>query len=335
MKKLKKMLSKTKASIKKLYLTANDVLFNKLPASIGTPLAALLVVAPVLLAVISYQAGQTKHPSDYTVMITNLDGTRGGSGVIINNSASESVVLTNDHVCKGALKKGGKIRLVSGEEHLVTGYLSASEHDLCVLTVAADLKNSIKIANSAPAPYTPATVTGHPSLMPNVITGGHFGGRQIIPVMVGVKKCTVEDLKNPDLSFLCLFFGVVPVISFFESQVVTATIMPGSSGSAVLNSKNELSGLVFAGNAEGLSYAYVVPYEAIRRFLDTEALKLIRNGEKKRPWEGSSNVSENELEEEMSLHDAREIIEQGCSSGSNKDRRIKEFCQDALKSIRM
>lgn len=352
MTKAKRTISKSKNAVKSLYLAANNVLFEKLPTSVGTPLAAALIVAPILLAIISYYAGQAKHPSNYTVMVTNLQGTSGGSGVIISNSPSQSVVLTNNHVCEGALKKGGKIRLVSGEEHIVTGYVPDSEHDLCVLSVASDLKNSIKIAKSAPSLYAPATITGHPALMPNVITNGHFGGRQIISIMVGVRRCTEKDLKDPQMGPFCMFFGLAPIIRHFESQIVTATIMPGSSGSAVLNGDGELSGLVFAGNAQGLSYAYIVPFESVRNFLNNDARILTELGQKERPWlkqdeepksekgnegpgGGDENGDEGGDEESKqgakSLEEAKAIFEERCSQKPMENVEIRKLCRIVLK----
>lgn len=321
---LKTRLNKANKNLKKLYKKAETVLFKTLPKSVGTPLAAFLIVAPILLAIYTYFVGSNQHPSSVTVMITTLDGRGGGSGVIIQNSTSESVILTNNHVCEGVLvKEGGKVRLVNGEEHLVTGILSSLEHDLCMITVAVDLKKSVELSSKAPSLYEEATITGHPSLMPNVITKGHFGGREIIPVMTGTRECTEKDLKNPELAPMCHFFGVAPIITVYESQIVTATIMAGSSGSAVLNSSGELSGLVFAGNADGLSYAYIVPYEAVKNFVDMD-LKNI-NELKVRPWENADQESD-----ETAYEDIYQEIKNKCSSES-KDKTIKKFCQEVIR----
>jgi len=332
MKKMKTLLSKYRAYVRSLYATANDLLFKKLPSAVGAPLATLLVVAPVLLAIAAYYAGRSEHPSSYTAMITNMSGTGGGSGVIIKNSLRESEILTNAHVCLGALKQGGKIKLVNGEEHIVTGFNLAREHELCVITVAADLKNSIKIASSAPVLYEAATVTGHPALMPNVITNGHFGGRQIISIIVGVRKCKESDFKKREIAPYCIFFGVAPIIRNYEAQIVTATIMRGASGSAILNSDSELSGLVFAGNANGLSYAYIVPFEAIRNFLDRDLLEDRKYNGKNTPW--LDEDLENE-EEEMSIRSVKSLIEERCATQPQQEKEIREFCRSVLSDIRM
>lgn len=318
-----------KTTMQSLYKKAEDVLFKKLPSYIGTPLAILAVIAPVILIAYAYFMGKASlHPSNYTVMITNISGNGGGSGVVVENSPSESLVLTNKHVCEGALKKGGKIRLVNGDEHLVTGYVTDSNHDLCLLSVGADLKNSIKVASKAPEVYSKATITGHPALMPNVITTGHFGGRQIIELMTGLRKCRPSDAKDPLNSFFCSFIGFALIIERYESQIVTATIMAGSSGSAVLNEDGELSGLVFAGNAKGLSYAYIVPYEPLKKFLDSSSNYL------EAPWKVQDSEEENLLEESLNLKESKEIIVEKCLKNKKEDIRALEFCNKSLEDVR-
>lgn len=330
---LKKRLAKAKKTIESIYRKTEEILFRRLPSAIGAPLAAILVVAPLALAGYMYYLGKNSHPSSYTVMITNMAGTGGGSGVVIQNTSSESVILSNKHVCDGVLKKGGKIKLVNGDQHVVTGYISDIEHDLCVLTVAADLKQSISIADSAPDLYTEGTITGHPALMPNIITKGHFGGREIIQIMVGVRKCKESDMKDQNLAPYCMFFGIVPIIRDYESQVVSATIMGGSSGSAVLNEDGELAGLVFAGNARGLSYAYIVPYEAVKNFAENAA-QAITNGVKSRPWLSQDSEAMEE-EEQMSFRDVKNTIISKCSESRKKDAKILEFCRTVLEDIRL
>jgi S1-C subfamily serine protease len=329
---LNKAINKAKKTINSIYRKAKKLLLSPVPSTVSYTIAAILVIALLALVVHIYHLVRKPHPSSYTVMITNMAGNSGGSGVVIKNTPSESFILTNKHVCDGVLKKGGKIRRTNGEEHVVTGYLTDIEHDLCVLTVAADLERSISIADSAPVVYTEATITGHPALMPNIITKGHFGGREIIQLIVGVRKCKDSDKEDPNLAPFCAFFGLAPIIRNYESQVVSATIMGGSSGSAVLNERGELSGLVFAGNARGLSYAFIVPYEAVKNFAETAVLALSK-GYKNRPWLEAESGALSE-QEEMSIHEARDIIISKCSEPGSKDPKILELCQMVSEDIR-
>ena len=230
--------------------------------------ATAAIILSVSLACRS--SGQPYAPETNSVMITNLDKNHGGSGVIMFSSASESTVLTNAHVC-GVVENGGLVSSSKGDFQ-VSAYKKSERSDLCLLTVAADLGIQTKLANSAPGMYEAATISGFPSLYPNIITRGHFSGRRTISVMMGFKKCTEEDMKGTS-GILCLFFGGIPQVRNFESQMVSATIMPGSSGSPVYNSQNELSNLVFAGSG-ALGYAWTVPFEQILNFLARESWQL-------------------------------------------------------------
>ena len=209
---------------------------------------------------------------DSAVMITNTAQNHGGTGIVLRSSQSSSLILTNSHVCK-VVENGGLVSGVAGK-FMVSSYKHSEKNDLCLIKVEGDLQANTKIAKTAPVPYrSEAIVSGHPGLMPNIITKGHFSGRQVLQVMVGMRACTDDEKQDPQLGLLCLLAGGVPVIREFDSVLVSATIMPGSSGSGVYNSNNELSGVVFAGAGE-LGYGWTVPYQSVVDFLTREARTL-------------------------------------------------------------
>ena len=181
----------------------------------------------------------------------------------MSNYENESEILTNRHVCE-VVQNGGKVIFTNGERHLIKSLKKDSDHDLCIIVVPTKAKNKASIASTRPLFYEEATISGHPSLLPNVVTKGHFSGTQLIEVFVGIRECTKEE--ESAAYDMCAFFGGMPVIETYESVLVTATIMAGSSGSGVYNSNGELAALAFAGT-RGLSYAYVVPYEFVITFV--------------------------------------------------------------------
>jgi hypothetical protein len=213
---------------------------------------------------------------------------------------------------------------VSGEEHKVTGYYLSDEHDLCVLTVAADLKDTAPLASSAPDVYSDAIITGHPALLPNIITRGHFGGRLIVEVMTGARKCTEEEKQDPKKGPFCELFGVIPVIKAYEAMVVSATIMPGSSGSAILNSSGRISGVAFAGSGT-IGYALAVPYESVRNFLSKEMKTKQKEG-KIRPWD---NASRQEDDRFISRAKAEEIVRSTCER-KMKEQKKEPICDSIM-----
>lgn len=230
-----------------------------------------LSVATVTAAYITLYQENKPNVTSSTVMITNIEGNSGGSGVIIYRSSNESMILTNKHVCE-ILPEGGLIQTTSGEKYTVSKYRESEMHDLCLIYTQADLKYNTDLASSAPKMYEKATVSGHPNLLPNVVSSGHFSGNKVINVLTGFRECTKEDFKS-DVGLLCLLFGKMPVVKTYETILVTAMIMPGSSGSAVYNEDLKISGVVFAGQGD-MSYAFIVPYEYVHYFLYEEETQI-------------------------------------------------------------
>lgn len=264
--------------------------------------------------------GSDKQMTKATVMITRL--TRGGgTGVIYRSSKNESSILTNAHVC-AAVKDGGVVNTSWGEKHLVTKYAESTLHDVCMIYVQADLGVNTNIADSNPTNYTGATVSGHPNLLPVTITKGFFADKRIIQVFMGVEKCTDEQMADKDLGMLCLFFGGIPRLKTFDSRFVTATIMAGSSGSAVYNSAGEIGGLVFAGSGD-LSYAFTVPYEFVANFVENEAKDQVL-------VEYSRSLVDL-LKEEAARKKYNAYISEKCKSNTNEI--IAPFCKTIIKDL--
>lgn len=221
-----------------------------------------LSIAGILTIVSRAQPDMTRNLIESSVMIVNLEENRGGSGVILKSTPSASYVLTNGHVCR-AVEGGGVVKTYDHETHLIMSAVQATNHDLCLITVMADLKANTRVADTAAPLGAKAYISGHPTLLPTIITTGHFAGRKLISVGEPDPSC-----GGGIFAFLC-----PPKVKLYETEVVSATISPGSSGSGVFNERGELSGLVFAGRGD-LGYAMTVPLEFISMFLLTELKTL-------------------------------------------------------------
>lgn len=213
------------------------------------------------------------HTSEYTmddltseilhssVMITNSQQSIGGSGTILRSSSMKSIVLTNAHVCRG-LGSEVIVKTFTGSVSPVSSMAISVVHDLCVITVYSDLGVKTRIAKLPPIIGTDAFASGHPFLMPTVVSIGKFVGKQIITVGEPDPTCA-------DIPFFC------PLkTENFEAEVVSTTISPGSSGSGIFNRAGELSAVVFAGQGP-FGYAMAVPLEFIYEFLFVERKGLI------------------------------------------------------------
>lgn len=225
-----------------------------------------------------------------TVKITNLAQNSGGTGVILTSSKDGSLVLTNKHVC-GLLKNGGYIHSNVGLSQPFQ-YAESDFHDLCLIKTVENLKYNSIVAENAPEMFERARISGHPHLLPNVVTQGHVSDYKTIEVLTDTRDCTEEDWKDKDRALICAFFGKMLITTRYNTRLVSATIMPGSSGSAVYNNNNEIIGLVFAGSGD-LSYAFTVPVEYINLFLNKEKLNW------KRPQYTSGNESSSKQENEI------------------------------------
>lgn len=208
-------------------------------------LAALLAICAGIIYLahdLSFKPTTNQELDKVTVMITNLTGDSGGTGVIYRSSPSKSLILTNGHVCRLLQDFGGIVEGSDHKKHYVTKYRTYAKHDLCLVEVQVNYSINISIAEDSPIFGEDAVITGHPILLPTIVTRGHTSERVIFPIF--------DD-------------GII----IREALVVSATIMPGSSGSGVFNKGGELIGVVFAGQGS-LGYALCVPLEYIHDFLD-------------------------------------------------------------------
>lgn len=225
----------------------------------------------LLLVLLILSACSTVNPADYTVMVTNLQSNSGGSGSIIESSETSSTILTNGHVCH-VVDNGGLVHSSQGEA-LVTSYRISSRHDLCALKVSAYMGPSTSLSKLMPEPFQDIQASGHPRLLPTIISKGHMSGRQVINVVTGMRACTPEETADPRLSFVCSLLGRLPIVKFYEADAMSATIQPGSSGSGVYNLQGKIVAVVFAGEGD-FGYGFTVPYEYIHAFLETELSTL-------------------------------------------------------------
>ena len=233
-------------------------------------LVALIAVGTLLTSVLTTKTIKPKTGAEYSltsVMITRYDGRSGGSGVILSSSKNSSKILTNAHVCE-VVAKGGIVRSDTARG-IVKSYKVSEVHDLCLITTNNNFKVNTVVAQETPELYQDAAVVGHPALMPTIVTKGVFSQKELITVVVGSRPCTDEEKADSRTNVICFFMGAMPLVRTFEAQVVSSTIMPGSSGSPVFNMNGEISGLVFAGSGN-FGYAYVVPFEYISNFLEFE-----------------------------------------------------------------
>lgn len=231
---------------------------------------------------------QLKRFRDVAVKITNNEQSSGGSGSIVQSDANGSIILTNRHVC-GVAVDGGVV--VKGDKaYRIVSYKLSPNHDLCLVKIRQNLKVQLVVSQVIPTPPDRSFVSGHPLLLPNIITEGHFSDEMDVQIMTGVRPCTAEEGKEDPMT--CMFMGGFPILENYSSQVVSNLIQPGNSGSPVLNAKGELSGVIFAGSGE-LGFGLIVPHIYVVYFMATESsVKAIIPGTTTNAKKSDSSVTE-------------------------------------------
>lgn len=212
----------------------------------------------------------TEEYASTVVMILNKDETGGGTGVIYHSTDKHSFILTNNHICK-AVEHGGVV-VKDNSKHIVRGYKPSKLHDICLIYVDGNLGVDTEVVDKAPELYTEATIAGFPRLAPETVVHGHFSKLHTISIQVGERACTSAEFQTYGLQ--CMFGGL-PIVEKYPAQFVTATILPGNSGSPVYNNDGEIAGLVFASDSRDLAYAEVVPQAFVKKFLTEEANTLL------------------------------------------------------------
>lgn len=200
-----------------------------------------------------------------TVRVVNKAKNSGGSGAIVSSGAGGSLILTNSHVCE-VVEKGGYVTK-EGNAYSVIAYKRSPDHDLCLVKVKQNLGIQTKVARFSPKINQTTIVSGHPRLLPNIITVGHLTDKIRINVMIGVEECTEEEMLT---DYECHFFGVKPIIKPYNSQLVSNLIQPGNSGSSVFNKNGEIIAVIFAGGGD-LSFGFVVPHMYVSYFMQTHS----------------------------------------------------------------
>lgn len=232
-------------------------------------------IIPVILFSLNATAEvqKPKTPTDLqsvTVMITDPGKNGGGTGVIFRSGITQSLILTNSHVCDG-LETGGLVTTSTGE-YPIEQFKRSKVHDICMVQVVANLKYQTILAENPATFGEKLRVSGHPYLLPAVTTEGFSSKNLDVTLLIGVEKCTEKEFE--DHPFLCGWFGGMPILKTYNAQNTSLMIAPGNSGSGVFNEKGQLVGLVFAGVGRGLSPGLIVPGQYINLFVKEEFNKL-------------------------------------------------------------
>lgn len=192
------------------------------------------------------------HVGNQVVKITNPEGTHGGTGFNIIAPSGNTYILTNSHVCSHTEKSGFVTVSDASGNKLSRRVLSNSDFtDLCV--VEAMPGASGLSLGSEPKTGEIVAVVGHPKLMPLTMTRGEIiaeGDVEILDHLILNEndKC---DLPKNKIEDMMTFFGPLKVCAVkIKAYISNATILPGNSGSPVVNFYGNVVAVAFAGDSD-------------------------------------------------------------------------------------
>lgn len=201
------------------------------------------------------------------VSIMDVDKVRGGStGFFVNTPGGNTFILTNNHVC-GLANSGGALLIDS--EYIATVVAHSLDHDLCIVSNPMNY-DGINLAKDS-RDGEDIFVVGHPLLEPLALVKGEIAGTMQVDIRMGYNlPCTDAGEKKIEMDpeSMSAMFGIQSVcIRNYEAQATTANILPGNSGSPVVNIKGEVVGVVFADREDGPGRGYIVPLSYVQKFL--------------------------------------------------------------------
>ncbi|WP_062203178.1 S1 family peptidase [Demequina salsinemoris] len=178
-----------------------------------------------------------EHAS-YRVRVRTCTGYATGTAFAID----EHTLVTNRHVVDESVEV--EVTSYDGHELEVVSTQVDTEADLAVLTVDDTLDEWLAIADEESAKGDTVTVSGYPE------------GESLTTVS-GPLRGTVDEV-----------FGTDPD----DVLLVRVPAAPGSSGSAVVNDKSEVVGVLYAIDADEDGWSYAVSLESLTAMLDDTSM---------------------------------------------------------------
>lgn len=190
----------------------------------------------------------------------------GGTGFLVNTPSGNTFILTNNHVC-GLGNEAGM--LLIDQEYYAQIVASSPDHDLCLVSNPLNW-DGISVASDS-RDGQDVYIVGHPLLEPLALVKGQISGTMNVPIFIGYNlPCDGKNDKKIDLSddVMAAFFGITSAcVRTYEAQATTLNILPGNSGSPVVNHEGRIVGVAFAGREDGPGRGYIVPLKYIQKFL--------------------------------------------------------------------
>lgn len=209
----------------------------------------------------------------------------GGTGFAVKAASGITYIVTNSHVCEGALTQSEdktSLLVVDDEGHSMRRRIIENSDftDLCVLE---DLPGVDGLTlGDEPGLGEHTYIVGHPRLRPLSVSTGEVVGRQNVEILAyilpgnpiidtmappGLVKDLKCDLPKNELLQADTPFGPVSICLNVtrNATMTTVVIFPGNSGSPMTDWLGRVNGVAFA--SDGTNWALSVSLADLRKFL--------------------------------------------------------------------
>ena len=204
-------------------------------------------------------------PSVVSVEVTTSSGGGNGSGSIYKSTATNSFIVTNNHVVEGAASSGSiTIELVDGTQYKGTIVGRDANYDLAVVKINAGNLPTINLGESTKVSVGDSVLAiGSPLGLANTVTSG-----------------IISSLNRPVTT------GSTGSESYVNAIQTDAAINPGNSGGALVDSQGRLIGVNSAiaslssgGTSGSIGLGFAIPITEAKRVID----EIIETGKSTRP----------------------------------------------------
>jgi putative serine protease PepD len=204
-------------------------------------------------------------PSVVSISVTTRTGGGTGSGSIYRTSATESFIITNNHVIEEAVTSGTiEVELLNGDVLPATIVGRDIAYDIAVLRVKTGNLSVIKVGDSAKVSVgDPVIAIGSPLGLASTVTSG-----------------IISALNRPVIT------GSEGLESYVNAIQTDASINPGNSGGALVDAAGKLIGVnsaiatLSSGSASGsIGLGFSIPINEAKRVIE----EIIATGKSTRP----------------------------------------------------
>lgn len=223
---------------------------------------ALLIMAFIVKAPELHYNYVRNKVQKTTVMVTNKEGNSGGSGSHIKAPSGKIYILTNAHVCN--LSKDGTVYITDDYGRTIPRRIIEKSDftDLCLVEALPNYHSYLKVG-SEPSTGQIVAAVGHPALMPTTMTRGEIIGQSEVDVfdfIIGLdddgRECNLP--KNKIIKINSIFGQLDACVVHLKANLTTTAILPGNSGSPMVDFYGNMVGVYFAGNRANWGIAITV-----------------------------------------------------------------------------